>query len=148
MIIATENALMVCSSVKTQVDAGRATRPEGASACQFQWVTTTVMKQLVALHPLTYLCKGIRSKSSITGKNLRIRPGRFSLSCRDEPGPLVLPHPCARAVTEQGHTDIREYCGWACSPMAAEARELGSGGGWNPRPAPASVRLRQKKAFN
>jgi hypothetical protein len=55
MIIATENALMVCSSVKTQVDAGRATRPEGASACQFQWVTTTVMKQLVALHPLTYL---------------------------------------------------------------------------------------------
>jgi hypothetical protein len=90
----------------------------------------------------------LRSKSSITGKNLRIRPGRFSLSCRDEPGPLVLPHPCARAVTEQGHTDIREYCGWACSPMAAEARELGSGGGWNPRPAPASVRLRQKKAFN
>jgi hypothetical protein len=118
MIIATENALMVCSSVKTQVDAGRATRPEGASACQFQWVTTTVMKQLVALHPLTYLCKGIRSKSSITGKNLRIRPGRFSLSCRDEPGPLVLPHPCARAVTEQGHTDIREYCGWACSPVS------------------------------
>jgi hypothetical protein len=32
--------------------------------------------------------------------------------------------------------------------VAAEARELGSGGGWNPRPAPASVRLRQKKAFN